>query len=159
MRVEHWQNAQSQGKVAAAVLLGDDVAYDELPSFFSDQYDAGLEYFGHVGREGAEVRTDIDPAVAVTDVTQEALLRVTREAIINAVRHGHAGTVRVELRSGPLLQLAVIDDGAGFDVERAMATPGRMGLRSMKARISGIGGRLEIRSAPGQGTQVTVTLP
>jgi signal transduction histidine kinase len=111
------------------------------------------------GREGAEVETRIEADIAVTAGTQEALLRVTREAIINAVRHGRAGTVRVELRCAPLFQLSVIDDGLGFDVESAMATPGRMGLRSMSSRISGIGGKLDIRSAPGQGTQVMVTLP
>ena len=111
------------------------------------------------GREGAEVETSIDGDVTVTAVTQEALLRVTREAIINAIRHGNAGTVRVEFRSAPVLQLEVADDGVGFDVAKAMAAPGRMGLRSMTARINAIGGDLDIHSRPGQGTRVVVTLP
>lgn len=111
------------------------------------------------GREGAEIETRIDAGVAVTGVIQEALLRVTREAIINAVRHGRAGTVQVEFRCDPLLQLTVTDDGSGFDVERAMSAPGRLGLRSMRARIDRIGGELDIRSRPGQGTRVVVTLP
>jgi signal transduction histidine kinase len=111
------------------------------------------------GREGAEIETRIDGDVAVTAVIQEALLRVTREAIINAVRHGRAGVVKVELRSTPLLQLAVTDDGKGFDVESAMSAPGRMGLRGMQARIRGIGGELAIHSRPGHGTRVLVTLP
>ena len=55
VRVEHWQNALGQGRVAARVLLGEEVVYDDLPSFFSDQYDAGLEFFGHLGRTPAEV--------------------------------------------------------------------------------------------------------
>jgi 3-phenylpropionate/trans-cinnamate dioxygenase ferredoxin reductase subunit len=59
LRVEHWQNAISQGSTAAHVLLGEQVVYDELPFFFSDQYDLGLEYFGHPGPD-AEVR--IEPA-------------------------------------------------------------------------------------------------
>jgi len=111
------------------------------------------------GREGADVETHIDAGVAVTTVIQEALLRVTREAIINAVRHGRAGTVKVEFGSDPLLQLVVSDDGTGFDVARAMSAPGRMGLRSMQARITGIGGELDIQSRLGQGTRVVVTLP
>ena len=111
------------------------------------------------GREGAEVETNIDSDVTVTAVTQEALLRVAREAIINAVRHGRAGTVRVEFRSEPVLRLEVADDGAGFDVASAMSAPGRMGLRSMTARINAIGGELDIDSRPGQGTRVVVTLP
>jgi signal transduction histidine kinase len=111
------------------------------------------------GREGADVETHIDAGVAVTTVIQEALLRVTREAIINAVRHGRAGTVNVAFRSTPLLQLEVTDDGSGFDVASAMSAPGRMGLRSMQARINAIGGELDIHSRPGQGTRVVVTLP
>jgi signal transduction histidine kinase len=111
------------------------------------------------GREGAQVEARIDADVAVTAVIQEALLRVTREAIINAVRHGHAETVKVEFRSRPLLRLEVTDDGSGFDVASAMAAPGRMGLRSMQARIKAIGGDLDINSLPGHGTRVVVTLP
>jgi len=110
-------------------------------------------------REGAEVKTRIEADVAVPATTQEALLRVTREAIINAVRHGRAGTVSVELRCGPGVHLKVADDGLGFDLEEAMSDPGRMGLRSMQARIRAIGGMLVIDSEPGRGTRVEVTLP
>ena len=84
---------------------------------------------------------------------------MAREAIINAVRHGRAAVVRVEFRSDPSLRLEVADDGSGFDVASAMAAPGRMGLRSMKARIAAIGGELDIDSCPGRGTRVVVTLP
>jgi NADPH-dependent 2,4-dienoyl-CoA reductase/sulfur reductase-like enzyme len=60
VRVEHWQNAVSQGKVAAHALLGETVVYDDMPSFFSDQYDLGLEYFGHPGAAGTDsVRIDL----------------------------------------------------------------------------------------------------
>jgi signal transduction histidine kinase len=111
------------------------------------------------GREGADVETSIEADVVVPAVTQEVLLRVTREAIINAVRHGRAGTIRVELLSAPELRLEVTDDGSGFDVEQAMSAPGRMGLKSMQSRTRQIGGRLVIDSQPGEGTRVEVTLP
>ena len=52
VRVEHWQNAISQGRAAAHALLGEEVSYAESPYFFTDQYDLGMEYFGHVGRAG-----------------------------------------------------------------------------------------------------------
>jgi 3-phenylpropionate/trans-cinnamate dioxygenase ferredoxin reductase subunit len=48
IRVEHWQNAISQGRAAAHALLGEPVSYADLPYFFSDQYDLGMEFFGHV---------------------------------------------------------------------------------------------------------------
>ena len=47
LRVEHWANALNQPAVAAAAMLGETVAYERLPYFFSDQYDAGMEYSGH----------------------------------------------------------------------------------------------------------------
>ncbi|GAB3391596.1 FAD-dependent oxidoreductase [Humibacter soli] len=50
VRVEHWANALNQPAAAAASLLGDDTPYAELPYFYSDQYDLGMEYIGHAPR-------------------------------------------------------------------------------------------------------------
>jgi 3-phenylpropionate/trans-cinnamate dioxygenase ferredoxin reductase subunit len=52
VRVEHWQNAIGQGKTAAHALLGEPVTYADLPYFFTDQYDLGMEYFGYIGSGG-----------------------------------------------------------------------------------------------------------
>jgi 3-phenylpropionate/trans-cinnamate dioxygenase ferredoxin reductase component len=46
IRVEHWANALTQGPIAARAMLDRDVANDEIPYFFSDQYDTGMEYGG-----------------------------------------------------------------------------------------------------------------
>ncbi|MBT2527004.1 FAD-dependent oxidoreductase [Streptomyces sp. ISL-99] len=46
LRVEHWANALNGGPAAARAMLGQDVSYDRIPYFFSDQYDLGLEYSG-----------------------------------------------------------------------------------------------------------------
>ncbi|MET9778383.1 FAD-dependent oxidoreductase [Streptomyces sp. NPDC006367] len=46
MRVEHWANALNGGPAAARAMLGEDVVYDRVPYFFSDQYDLGMEYSG-----------------------------------------------------------------------------------------------------------------
>ena len=46
IRVEHWANALNQGPAAARSMLGQDVSYDRVPYFFSDQYDVGMEYSG-----------------------------------------------------------------------------------------------------------------
>ncbi|MGV9676413.1 NAD(P)/FAD-dependent oxidoreductase [Nocardia sp. NPDC003482] len=48
IRVEHWANALNQPAVAALTMLGRDAVYDRLPYFFTDQYDLGMEYTGHV---------------------------------------------------------------------------------------------------------------
>ena len=68
LRVEHWDNAIEQGKAAARNLLGAGTAYDRLPYFFTDQYDLGMEYVGHVPRElvdSVAVRGDLAGREAV----------------------------------------------------------------------------------------------
>jgi NADPH-dependent 2,4-dienoyl-CoA reductase/sulfur reductase-like enzyme len=56
IRVEHWANALKQPRTAAAAMLGEAAQYDDLPYFFSDQYDLGMEYVGHVNpREDVRV--------------------------------------------------------------------------------------------------------
>lgn len=52
IRVEHWANALNGGPAAAKSMLGQDVVYDRVPYFFSDQYDLGLEYAGYVEPDG-----------------------------------------------------------------------------------------------------------
>lgn len=61
LRVEHWANALNQGPAAARAMLGQDVSYDRIPYFFSDQYDAGMEYSGYA-TEWDEVVFRGDPA-------------------------------------------------------------------------------------------------
>ncbi|HET7690082.1 MAG TPA: FAD-dependent oxidoreductase [Nocardioidaceae bacterium] len=66
LRVEHWDNAIEQGKHAARTMLGDDEPYQRMPYFFTDQYDLGMEYVGHVGPDGADellIRGDVSQRV------------------------------------------------------------------------------------------------
>jgi 3-phenylpropionate/trans-cinnamate dioxygenase ferredoxin reductase subunit len=48
IRVEHWANALNQPQTAARAMLGQDIAYDRVPYFYTDQYDLGMEYSGYV---------------------------------------------------------------------------------------------------------------
>jgi 3-phenylpropionate/trans-cinnamate dioxygenase ferredoxin reductase component len=62
LRVEHWDNAIGQGRCAAVNMLGGAEPYERLPYFFTDQYDLGMEYVGHVGRSGYDevvIRGDV----------------------------------------------------------------------------------------------------
>ena len=66
LRVEHWDNAIHQGRHAAHVMLGGDEPYTRLPYFYTDQYDLGMEYVGHVGGDGHDqlvVRGDLGSRV------------------------------------------------------------------------------------------------
>jgi 3-phenylpropionate/trans-cinnamate dioxygenase ferredoxin reductase subunit len=60
LRVEHWANALNQGPAAARSMLGAESAYDEIPYFFSDQYDVGMEYSGYAsGEDDVVIRGDL----------------------------------------------------------------------------------------------------
>lgn len=82
-----------------------------------------------------------------------AIYRFIQEALSNAFKHGKATSTRVSARGGNGLEISVTDDGQGFDPDAV--TPGGLGLTGMRARIQAIGGRLDIKSAPGQGTKAT----
>jgi signal transduction histidine kinase len=109
-------------------------------------------------RDGRSVDLEIADGVTVPALTQEALLRVAREAVLNAVRHGDASRIRIELQDGPELRLCISDDGRGFDVA-APTTAGSRGIVGMAERVRAIQGELQIDSQPGRGTRVTVTVP
>lgn len=92
-----------------------------------------------------------------------ALYRIIQEAISNALRHSQARRVRVEVerRDGAAVA-AVRDDGIGFDVASVMADDNAdrgLGLFGMRERAEYVGGRVEIRSEPGQGTVVRAAVP
>ncbi len=59
LRVEHVEVARAHGHTAAKVLTGQDVVHDELPLFYSDQYDLGMEYVGHAAPDDVVVRGDL----------------------------------------------------------------------------------------------------
>ena len=100
---------------------------------------------------------EIDPAV------QTACFRVAQEAITNTIRHGSAKSVAVELRrEADRLWLSVRDDGAGFDpaaLQQGAAQHSSLGLVSMKERALLVRGGLEVRSAPGRGTEIRAWFP
>ncbi|HET9555383.1 MAG TPA: ATP-binding protein [Anaeromyxobacteraceae bacterium] len=92
---------------------------------------------------------------------ETALYRVVQEGLANVVRHAHARAVRVALRRRDgRIRCTVLDDGAGFDPGRALA-PGAAGLgvAGMRERVAALNGRLELRSRPGRGTRLAVSIP
>jgi signal transduction histidine kinase len=93
---------------------------------------------------------------------ETTVFRVAQEAITNVARHSHAriATISVTLQDG-VVRLQVGDDGVGFDAPALLASSGRrrLGIAGMEERVTLLDGRLEIRSAPGAGTAVTMTVP
>jgi signal transduction histidine kinase len=93
---------------------------------------------------------------------ETTLYRIVQEALTNAVRHGRPRRIAVDVREeGPHIRAVVRDDGHGFDVAAAWARRGDrgLGLIGMRERAEALGGTLEIRSMPGQGTELCVMIP
>ena len=85
------------------------------------------------------------------------LLLVLQEALANVRRHSAARNVEVRLRTDDeAILLEVADDGRGFDIESARAG---IGLSTMRERVEGLGGKIEVKSSPGEGTKVKVKVP
>jgi two-component system, NarL family, sensor histidine kinase UhpB len=126
--------------------------------------DAQLKRFA--ARTGVEARMQAEGDVdTLEEDVQTAVYRVAQEALTNAERHAGATVVEVDLEvSDERTQLRVRDDGSGFDPGRAgrsnaqdPTAPG-LGLRGMAERARLVGGELDVRSAPGGGTSVTLRI-
>src|SRR5262245_32560309 len=86
------------------------------------------------------------------------LFRVIQETLQNALKYSNAHEVTVHLSGRPDgLTLLIADDGIGFDVDAAWGNG--LGLVSVRERVEAVGGSVEIRSAPGAGTHITITAP
>jgi signal transduction histidine kinase len=111
----------------------------------------------------AKVTFAADTVPRLAAAREEAAYRVAQEALHNALRHAAAAHITVALRrAGPGVTLTVSDDGRGFDTRGGTANGTRrprLGLASMRERARAAGGRLLIRSAPGEGTVVTMEVP
>jgi signal transduction histidine kinase len=96
---------------------------------------------------------EVPPAVAAVAI------RVLTEALANVERHAGATRAALEARAGSgRLELAVEDDGRGFDTSAA-SPEGHFGLLLMRERAHSAGGTLHVQSTPGRGTRVLLDLP
>jgi signal transduction histidine kinase len=90
------------------------------------------------------------------------LFRAAQEILRNVDRHAQAGRVAISVfRDGPVGRLEITDDGRGFDpaVLTERRQQGHLGLLAIRDLVDNAGGRLRVRSAPGQGTTVVVEVP
>src|SRR3954447_5084509 len=95
----------------------------------------------------------------LSDEEQLVLYRVTQESLSNVVQHSGASTVRVELSSVGRTVLRVRDDGCGFRVApNGRGNRSRLGVSGMRERALLVGGRLNVFSAPGEGTTIELTM-
>jgi NarL family two-component system sensor histidine kinase LiaS len=143
-------------------------AQQELTGLIQELRPAALEGRGLVDAlrgysEDWSRRTAITALVKVSGerplplAVEQPLFRVAQEALANVARHSGASHVTLHLAwQNDAVTMTIADDGRGFDPE---ATAYGMGLKSMQERLGMVNGRLTIHSTPGQGTQLTATLP
>lgn len=109
-------------------------------------------------RHDITVQTDLSAEPALPLKVKQELYRIAQEALHNTVKHAHASQVDLRLcQTSEAVILEVCDDGRGFDPTASF--PGHLGLHSMQERVKGLGGMLQIESAPGQGTCVRAHVP
>jgi signal transduction histidine kinase len=115
-------------------------------------------------RTGIAPRTEVSGSLdALTDSQQIAVLSIVRESLSNVRRHSGADAVEISIDAGEeSIVVEVRDDGDGFAPEiaaPAAARSGHLGLVGMRERTEMLGGRTDIRSAPGGPTVICASLP
>ncbi|MBI2846207.1 MAG: GAF domain-containing sensor histidine kinase [Chloroflexi bacterium] len=117
-------------------------------------------------REKTHIESTLKITSPLVDLSAEEkgnLLAIVREALNNVAKHAQAGRVEVELGGTPRgIQIKIVDNGRGFSVKEATQTAWqqkKFGLMGMVERAHLMGGTLDIKSRPGQGTVVTLTVP
>ena len=152
------------GQVRELINTVDEVVWtvspenDSLPSVAAFLSDYTERFVGAIGiRHRLELDADYPP-LPVTAETRHHLLLAVKEALNNAVRHAAAETIHLKLHvQDGCLEVVISDDGHGFEVGQARAAG--HGLGNLAERMKQIQGQAEIRSVPGQGTVVTLSVP
>ncbi len=102
------------------------------------------------------------PKILDNDI-QMLLFRDVRELLFNVIKHAHAKKVKVSIcTTGNTIKVTVEDDGVGFNPEEAATTAAggaKFGLFSIREKLEHFGGHLQIDSAPGKGSRVTLVAP
>ncbi len=140
-------------EVRRAIFALRPVALEELGFW------AALEKFLAEFGEQNQLRVSLDvqgERSRLPPVLEATLFRVLQEALHNVARHAQARAVWVTLDLRQGIALSVRDDGLGFDPAGLprLERQGHLGLRQMRERVEALGGQLEVRAAPGEGTEV-----
>ena len=106
-------------------------------------------------RAGLQIELCGERAVRLSPSMEQELYRIAQEALNNVLKHAHATRAEVRLDvSTDVVSLQIQDNGIGFDPENADL--GGFGLRGMRERVKRLGGLLQVRSTPGEGTCVSI---
>ena len=109
-------------------------------------------------RAGMDARVDLLGTLNLSDASQLNLFRLIQEALNNTLKHSRATSVRINLHQQMnMLRVEIQDNGSGFNLEEKTQSGG-MGLANIQERADELGAELLIKTKPGQGTCIIVTL-
>ena len=118
---------------------------------------------GFSARTGIPIRVEGTAKGRMNPLVETTIYRVVQEALTNIARHSSAGDASIELtREREFLRCTIRDDGIGFDanlLHRGHARRQGLGLLGVRERLDALRGRIQIRSAPGTGTELSVAVP
>ena len=113
---------------------------------------------GYTSRLGIAVTTSLAP-VALSATVEQALLRITQEALSNAARHANASLIALSLAAQDQMACLTVDDnGRGMKPDVRGTTHG-LGLRLMQERVQELRGTFVLETAPGRGTRLEICVP
>jgi ligand-binding sensor domain-containing protein/signal transduction histidine kinase len=162
---------RNQAGVKPHILEAENLVYEviqELSFLIQEIYPMALqtkglpttlrEYvFEWENRNDIPIKVDIQNPRPLGLETEQAVYRTIQESLANIARHSKATRGEVSLFYSPeLLEVLIVDDGIGFDVNRKNES---MGLRSIRERISSVRGVVNVQSTPGQGTRIQIQIP
>ena len=168
--VAHEMPASSGDSVAKVSRVLDEVAdhlrrlaHELRPTVLDDLgLVPALEFLaqGVIKRTALDVRVEGSIDGRLAPIVETTLYRVVQEAIINVGKHAHAQSVVIQVDHEPgHVRCSIRDDGVGFDAVAQPKGPRGLGLLGIGHRVEALGGRLEIRTRPGQGTTLIVGIP
>lgn len=118
---------------------------------------------GVAQRTGSAVTVEAELSDRPNRATETALYRIAQEALSNVARHAEARSVQIRVQSRPgAVHCVIRDDGRGFDTQAVAGRPAGargLGLRGIRERLAPLNGELKIDSKPGEGTELSVTIP
>jgi len=141
-------------------ILGLRDAQNHADRSLEDNLGAYLAKYSTQSGIAAVLNNEVGHTVTLSPRSEVHIIRVVQEALTNVRKHAEANAVTVTIRgSDTTTTFAIEDDGVGFDPESTASAQDGYGLFTMRDRAALLGGSVDIDSAPGRGTRVTVTVP
>lgn len=119
-----------------------------------------LHDFSELRKMSVDLSLDGAENLRLSPQMEIQLIRIIHEALTNIFKHAQATKSRVKFElDGEFAKVTIEDDGRGFVREKAAGKGLHLGLQTMRERAESVGGKLDVVTAPGQGTKVIVSLP